>query len=97
MGLGGLALGWVERTFGDQIPSVPLLGRKGTIALAGYFLEPKEKILQDTCKAAATIAGYELGSTGAVTGGVSDPYGISGDDELWFDDDDDDDLDFQTT
>jgi hypothetical protein len=89
MAAGGFVVGFIERNWGDQIPSIPLLGRKGTIALACYFMAPKNKILQDAGKAAASIAGYELGATGAISG-IDNPYAgdING---PWCDDDGDDD------
>lgn len=78
MGVGGFGVGFIEKTWGDQIPSLPWVGRKGAVALAIYFLNPSNKILRNVGNAAAAISGYELGSTGK----------ISGED---FDDEDDDD------
>lgn len=68
---GGAIIGFVEKHFGDQIPELPLVGRKGAIALAVLLLKPKNAWLQDAGKAAAAISGYELGSTGKVTGDVA--------------------------
>lgn len=65
---GGAVLGFVEKHFGDKIPHLPLIGRKGAIALAVYLLKPKNAWIQDAGKAAAAISGYELGTTGKVTG-----------------------------
>ena len=65
---GGFGVGFIEKQFGDKIPTLPLVGRKGAIALAVYFMKPKSGLLQDVGKAAAAIAGYELGKTGVVTG-----------------------------
>lgn len=69
---GGAVLGFVEKHFGTSIPALPLIGRKGAIALAVYLLKPKNSWLQDAGKAAAAISGYELGSTGKVTGAFGD-------------------------
>ncbi len=68
---GGAIIGFVEKHFGANIPELPLVGRKGAIALAVLLLKPKNAWLQDAGKAAAAISGYELGSTGRVTGDVA--------------------------
>jgi hypothetical protein len=68
LGAGGAIIGFVEKKFGTQIPELPFVGRKGAIALAVLFLKPKNEWIQDAGKAAAALAGYELGTTGKVTG-----------------------------
>lgn len=68
-GLGGYAVGWIEKTF-PNLPQVPLVGRKGTIAIAAYFLHGKHPLVHDIGLAAAAVSGYEFGSTGHVTGDV---------------------------
>lgn len=68
-GLGGYAVGFIEKTF-PNLPTIPLVGRKGTIALAAYFLHGKHPLVADIGLAAAAISGYEFGSTGHVTGDV---------------------------
>jgi hypothetical protein len=83
MGIGGFGVGFVEKTFGPKIPTIPMIGRKGSIAAIIYFMKPKEPILRNIGIAAAAIAGYEFGKTGAVSGAD-----VMGDDD---DDDDDDD------
>lgn len=83
--VGGFGVGFIEKQWGDQIPELPFLGRKGTIAAFIYFMEPKQQWLQDIGVAAAAISGYELGKTGSVSG-IEDPYYGEG----WDDDDDDD-------
>lgn len=80
-GIGGAALGFIEKTF-PNIPTVPVLGRAGTIALAAYFLSRRGGtgmggIARDVALAAASIAGYQLGKTGKVSGDE-----VLGDDEL---------------
>lgn len=65
--VGGFGVGLIEKTF-PNLPTLPMVGRKGAIALAIYFLEPKERILQDVGIAAAAISGHELGKTGAISG-----------------------------
>lgn len=67
MGIGGLAYGYIEKNF-PQIPSVPFIGKSGTVALACYFLRAKSPMVRDVGIAAAAIAGYSLGTTGHVSG-----------------------------
>lgn len=67
--LGGAVVGFLEKSFGASLPTIPLLGRKGTLALGLLFLgKHKGGLLRDAGMAAAAIAGYELGSTGKITG-----------------------------
>ena len=71
MGIGGAVVGFLEHQFGDKLPTIPLLGRKGTLAVGLYiFGKGKGGIIRDATVAAAAIAGYELGSTGKITGDV---------------------------
>lgn len=65
--LGGLAYGLLVKNW-SSMPRLPGIGRSGTIALAVYFLKPKNQILQDLGVAAAAIAGYSFGETGTVSG-----------------------------
>jgi hypothetical protein len=67
--VGGFAVGFIEKSF-PQLPTLPLVGKKGAIAIAAYFLRGKHPIIQDIGMAAAAISGYELGSTGKVSGDV---------------------------
>lgn len=70
LGLGGAALGYIEKTF-PSIPTLPVIGRKGTIALACYYFSKGKGghgLVRDIAIAASSIAGYELGSTGKISG-----------------------------
>jgi hypothetical protein len=72
--IGGAALGFIEKSF-PNLPTVPLIGRKGTIALAAYVLHRRGTgggILRDVAIAAAVLAGYELGKDGKISGDVAD-------------------------
>jgi len=71
-GIGGFALGFVKKTF-PTLPTVPILGRSGTIALGAYLLRShvRSPIVRDIALAAAAVAGNELGSTGTISGDVS--------------------------
>jgi len=71
--LGGAALGFAEKSgITKMLPQIPMLGVKGTFAAAGYFLGLTKKpgIMRDAVLAAATLAGYELGKDGKVSGDV---------------------------
>lgn len=68
--IGGAAYGFLEKSF-PNLPTIPLLGRAGTIAVVGYFAVKKGMgggLVRDVVVASAVIAGYQLGSTGHVSG-----------------------------
>lgn len=72
--LGGVVYGFIEKNFGKQLPTLPLVGRAGSIAIAAYMLAKGRSasgIVGDVARAAAVIAGYQLGTTGAVAGPVA--------------------------
>lgn len=56
--------------WGKNLPSVPVLGRTGALALGAYFFSDggRNRIADDVCTAALAIAGYSLGSTGSIVG-----------------------------
>ncbi len=67
--VGGFLYGIVEKNFGAQIPTLPVVGRAGAIALGCYFFgKGKGGMVADLGKAAAVIAGYQFGTTGKVSG-----------------------------
>lgn len=70
-GIGGAVLGFVEKQW-PTFPTVPILGRAGTIAAAAYFLSKQggmsSPILRDVAIAGAVVAGYQLGKEGKVAG-----------------------------
>lgn len=71
VGLGGFGVGFLEKTFGDKIPTLPVVGKKGAIAIAAYyFADSKRGWVEDVGIAAAALAGYEFGTTGKITGSV---------------------------
>jgi len=74
--IGGFAYGFLEKTF-PQMPRLPGIGRSGTVALAVYFLKPRNQILRDIGAAAAVIAGYSFGATGTVSGYDDDEHGLA--------------------
>ena len=72
LALGGFIYGIIEKNFGAQIPSVPVLGKTGSIAIACYMLGGKNPgIVADVGNAASVIAGYSFGSTGKVSGSLA--------------------------
>jgi hypothetical protein len=69
--VGGAVLGFIEKHF-PTIPTVPLIGRAGTIAIAAHFLSKSagqsSGLLRDVAISGAVIAGYQLGKEGKVAG-----------------------------
>lgn len=70
--LGGAAYGFIEKSFGASIPTIPILGRAGTIAIGMHFLNKGRGsgLIRDIGIAAAVIAGYQLGSLGKISGDI---------------------------
>lgn len=69
--LGGAIIGFVEKSFGASIPAIPVVGRKGAITLAAYFMARNRMggaFTRDAAIAGAAICGYELGKDGKVSG-----------------------------
>ncbi len=77
--IGGAALGFVDKLLGSSIPTIPILGRSGTIALGAYLLaKGRGGIMRDIAISGAAIAGYQFGTTGKVSGDVADQvHGIA--------------------
>lgn len=72
-GLGGAAVGFLEKTF-PHLPSLTFLGKKGTIAAAAYLLRRQLPYAKEVAISAAAIAGYEFGKEGRVSGQYDDDY-----------------------
>jgi hypothetical protein len=70
LALGGAAFGFIEKSFGAQIPTLPVVGRAGTITLAAYYFSKGKAggILRDVAMAGAVLAGYQIGTTGKIAG-----------------------------
>ena len=76
--MGGLGYGLIEKHFGAKIPTLPFIGRSGTVALACYFFAGKHPLIKDVGVAAAAIAGYSFGATGKVSGeDYADDHGLT--------------------
>ena len=74
--------GWV-----GKLPAIPIVGRTGTAALLlGYWARHGGGThVRSAANAAAAIAGYQLGSTGVITGDTAEgdastPGSLAGDD-----------------
>ena len=57
----------------DVLPTVPAIGRKGTLAVAAYFWSRAGggKMARDVAVVASALAGYEFGKMGSVSGDYS--------------------------
>jgi hypothetical protein len=78
LAVGGFLYGFIEKNWGSQLPTIPLIGKSGTIALAAYFLGGKSPgLIADVGNAASVIAGYSFGSTGKVSGLAPQVSGIA--------------------
>jgi len=53
-----------------KLPAIPLVGRKGALAIAAYYYSRHGggAIARDVAIAAAALSGYELGKSGTVSG-----------------------------
>ena len=72
--IGGAIMGFIDKSF-PNFPTVPILGKAGTIAVVAYFFGKSGGgqmggLARDVALASAAVAGYELGSTGKVTGEI---------------------------
>ncbi len=70
LALGGAAFGFIEKSFGAQLPTLPIIGRAGTITLIAYYFSKGRAggILKDVARAGAVLAGYQIGTTGKIAG-----------------------------
>ncbi|HWO12537.1 MAG TPA: hypothetical protein VNN80_23735 [Polyangiaceae bacterium] len=75
-GIGGAVFGFLEKQF-PNMPTIPLLGKSGTVALAAYFFGANHPIIRDVGIAASAIAGYSLGGTGRIAGYWGDDSGLA--------------------
>jgi len=69
---GGAGLGYIDK-LAIKIPTIPAIGRAGSIAGIAYLVARNSSggirdIAVKVCKAAVTIAGYEFGSKGTISG-----------------------------
>jgi hypothetical protein len=54
----------------DNLPEVPMVGRKGTVAILAYFWAKRGGggLARDVALVCAALAGYDWGKTGSITG-----------------------------
>ena len=73
--VGAFAVGVLEKQgIMSNLPSLPVIGRTGTIGVAAHMLAGgKAGLADDISTAALIIAAHELGSTGSIVGGEEDP------------------------
>jgi hypothetical protein len=74
--IGGFAYGIIEKSF-PSLPTLPIVGKSGTVAIAVYFMGGNNELINDIGIAAAAIAGYSLGKSGVVSGGFDDEHGLA--------------------
>ena len=68
---GAFVVGFLEKQgIMSSLPSLPLIGRTGTIGLGAYLLSDngRNKLADEICTAALVLAAHELSSTGAIIG-----------------------------
>jgi hypothetical protein len=73
----GFAVGMLEKmAFVQNLPSLPYIGKTGTIAIAAFLMSDngRNRMAADVATSAAAICGYMLGSGGTIVG-MGDPYG----------------------
>jgi hypothetical protein len=77
LALGGFVYGYIEKNV-PQVPTLPLIGKSGAIALIAYFMGGKSPgIIADVGNAASVIAGYSFGATGKVSGPAGQVSGLA--------------------
>ncbi len=66
--VGGAALAWLDKS-GTAVPTVPMLGKAGTIAVAAYFFGGKKPgLMRDVCISATVLAAYQFIKDGRIAG-----------------------------
>lgn len=70
LALGGAVFGFIEKSFGAQLPTLPIVGRAGSITIAAFFMAKGKSsgIMADVARAGAVLSGYQVGSTGKISG-----------------------------
>ncbi len=69
--IGGAAVGFIEKqNLLSFLPTVPMLGKKGTIAVLAYFWRKNggPALAGDVALAAAVLSGYQLAKDGRIDG-----------------------------
>lgn len=69
--IGAAVLGYVEKSdLAKSLPTIPAIGRKGSLAIAAYFVarQFRSPLAWDVCTAAVALAAYEFAGTGKISG-----------------------------
>jgi len=80
--IAGLLVGMARKSgFLDKLPTIPMLGRMGSLALAAHFYSKHGggPWAKKVALASAILAGEEMGREGKIAG--EDISGLDGDDE----------------
>lgn len=79
--VGGAAFALIEKQM-PSFPTLPVLGRAGTVALGAYMMGGKKKgILRDLAIAASVVAAYQFIHDGKIAGDDAMGAETEGDDE----------------
>jgi len=90
--IGGYAMGTIDKMAEDNDwPTLPVIGRTGTIGLVAYYFRRSHPLVKNIAHAGLAVAGYQLARTGSIegVGGVGAGGAVTYDEDA--DDDDDDD------
>lgn len=72
---GGFAFGWIEKNWGASLPTLPVIGRAGTITILAHLAAKQGfRFAHDVAVAGSAISGYQLGNTGRIAGEEDDGY-----------------------
>jgi hypothetical protein len=82
LAIGGAVYGYiVKQGLVDKLPALPFFGRTGTAAimLDYWARHGGGNIVHKASRAAAAIAGYQLGHDGTISGDAGTPTSVHGD------------------
>ncbi len=66
--LGGGIVGFIDKQASLPIPTIPVLGKMGTVAALAWFFSKGQGMVGEVARAATVLAGYQLGKDGKVAG-----------------------------
>ena len=66
--LAGFIVAYIEKNYAASLPSIPVIGDTGTIALLAYYFRSKHKMLPTIALVAAGLAAYQYETSGSITG-----------------------------
>jgi hypothetical protein len=71
IGVAAAVIGMAEKAgIMDKLPDIPLVGRKGALAIGAYYYSKHGggSLARDVALAAAVLSGYQLAKEGTITG-----------------------------